>query len=359
MSRIRYDDVDVLVTATCVRPVVSVVVALYNKVEGGYLERLLESFDAQRCEGVEYVLCDDCSTDSSLTVAAEFARAREDITVLHLRENGRQGAARNRAISYARGRYISIVDADDYIGGGFFESVLHAIGETDADVVVNKWIQRVDAEGELLGPRYANLRNSELSGRIDRDARRHLINCHWQFGTWRASLFDDARNLYPEGMFYEDTPTVMRWLMQIGSVAVADATYFYRSNPSSTTQTTGTNKDMLADRLRSSDMILDNARELGVYDEFKDEFDCYYVEVALANTLLMLRMRDIAYACSLASHVRGRVPDFMGNHLGKQGGMKRSIRLRGSYRRPLALLLLHVLHKRVKGIAGARRRSVG
>ncbi|WP_162611007.1 glycosyltransferase family 2 protein [Gordonibacter sp. An230] len=139
-------DYDVVVRAACAEPTLSVIVAVHDMEANGYLADLLASFDAQDCEAgrVEYVLADDCSSDGSLAQAVAWAEGRDDATVIHLYENMRQGAARNRAIDESRGRWFSIVDADDAVSSDYASSILVAADETGADAIVVRWIQLAD-----------------------------------------------------------------------------------------------------------------------------------------------------------------------------------------------------------------------
>ena len=64
---------------------------------------------------LELIFVDDASTDDGATYAMlqEFERAYpEQILVIHLEENMRQGGARNIALQYASGEYIAFVEME-------------------------------------------------------------------------------------------------------------------------------------------------------------------------------------------------------------------------------------------------------
>ena len=92
---------------------VSVIVPVYNKEE--WLASCIESVLRQTFPDFELILVDDGSTDGSLVLEAKFAAEDERIRRIVLKENGGLSAARNRGISAARGRYITFLDADDWI----------------------------------------------------------------------------------------------------------------------------------------------------------------------------------------------------------------------------------------------------
>jgi glycosyltransferase involved in cell wall biosynthesis len=89
-------------------PLVSVIVPVYNAER--FLRATLESFFAQDYEPFEVIVADDGSTDGS----AEIARSFPDVRYFR-QENQGPAAARNLAISEARGEIVANVDADDLV----------------------------------------------------------------------------------------------------------------------------------------------------------------------------------------------------------------------------------------------------
>lgn len=78
------------------------------------LERCIESIEALGIKeyGIETVIVDDGSQSPPLWVTGKYPKA--NIKVITAGHNG-PGAARNRGIEEAKGRYIMFVDADDYL----------------------------------------------------------------------------------------------------------------------------------------------------------------------------------------------------------------------------------------------------
>lgn len=95
------------------RPRVSVIVPLYNV--ASYVEECLLSLKAQTFSDFEALCVDDGSSDGSLDVARESVAGDDRFWFDALPENRGQSAARNAALSRARGEYIVLLDADDYL----------------------------------------------------------------------------------------------------------------------------------------------------------------------------------------------------------------------------------------------------
>jgi glycosyltransferase involved in cell wall biosynthesis len=90
------------------QPFFSVIIPVFNR--AGPLREAIASVLAQSCQDFEIVVVDDGSRDDPAATAAAFADPR--IRLFRQRNQG-GGAARNRAIDEARGRFIAPLDSDD------------------------------------------------------------------------------------------------------------------------------------------------------------------------------------------------------------------------------------------------------
>lgn len=93
------------------RPLVSIITPVYNSEE--YLPQAIESVLRQTYANWELLLVDDCSSDSSAEIMADYARRDARIQCAYRAENGGAARARNDALALASGRYIAYLDADD------------------------------------------------------------------------------------------------------------------------------------------------------------------------------------------------------------------------------------------------------
>lgn len=111
---------------------ISVVVPVYNA--GEYLNRCVESVLFQTFHNFEIILVDDGSVDSSPRLCDEWKKKDNRIRVIH-KKNGGPADARKSGIQAAEGRYISFVDADDWLEPAFLESLYDGICLEGADIV--------------------------------------------------------------------------------------------------------------------------------------------------------------------------------------------------------------------------------
>ena len=113
-------------------PEVSVLVPIYNVEK--YLEQCLASLSAQTFGDFEAICVNDGSTDASRAIVQRFLDADARFRVID-KPNSGYGASMNRGLDAARGRYVAILESDDFLEPGALE-LLHAEAErTGADVV--------------------------------------------------------------------------------------------------------------------------------------------------------------------------------------------------------------------------------
>ena len=107
-------------------PTVSVIIPCFN--QGQYLSDAINSVLAQNFQDLEIIIVDDGSTaQDTLQVFANFQYAKS--RVIRSKNQGLP-AARNLAISHAKGRYILPLDCDDKIAPSYLEK---AVSLLDAD----------------------------------------------------------------------------------------------------------------------------------------------------------------------------------------------------------------------------------
>lgn len=90
---------------------ISIIIPVYNMAK--YLGECLDSIAKQTLSDIEMIAIDDGSTDDSLVVLKEYQKKYDNLVVLH-QENHGTGNARNNGIRHARGKYIALMDPDDF-----------------------------------------------------------------------------------------------------------------------------------------------------------------------------------------------------------------------------------------------------
>lgn len=112
---------------------VSVIIPVYNVEK--YLEECLDSIINQTLKEIEIICIDDGSTDSSLNVLENYKKKDKRIIVLQQQNLG-AGAARNKGLDLARGKYLSFLDADDFFELTMLEKAYNKCEMDNAEICV-------------------------------------------------------------------------------------------------------------------------------------------------------------------------------------------------------------------------------
>lgn len=111
---------------------VSIVVPCCNVEK--YLDECLSSIVKQTLKEIEIICINDGSKDKTIDIIKKYAAKDSRIVVVD-KPNSGYGDSMNIGFSKARGRYIGIVESDDFIEPNMFEKLYKTAREFDADVV--------------------------------------------------------------------------------------------------------------------------------------------------------------------------------------------------------------------------------
>jgi len=149
--------------ALATRPLVSVVTPFYNTAP--YLAQCIESVLAQTYGEFEYILMDNCSTDSSEEIAEDYARRDPRIRLIRSSQFLSQLANYNHALAQISGvsKYCKMVQADDWIFPECLSCMVKTFEQSESiGLVSSYWL--TDEENAVLGSGYP-VGSPILSGR--------------------------------------------------------------------------------------------------------------------------------------------------------------------------------------------------
>lgn len=118
-----------------VKPRTSIIMPVYNTAD--YVVQCIESVLAQTDTDWEVLIINDASTDNSAQVVQDYLAAHPDERFTYLEHDHNQGLseARNTALQYAKGDWISFLDSDDSFEPEFLEQLHQLAAETGAEIV--------------------------------------------------------------------------------------------------------------------------------------------------------------------------------------------------------------------------------
>lgn len=126
---------------------ISIIIPVYNVEQ--YLKRCMECLLEQKEFLTEIILIDDGSTDSSSKICLDYSRKYAN--VIYLRQpNAGPGAARERGLRIASGKYICFVDSDDIVDINVIGKMVNYAEETKADIVSANIAYLDETDSEML-----------------------------------------------------------------------------------------------------------------------------------------------------------------------------------------------------------------
>lgn len=200
---------------------ISVIVPVY-KVEK-YLHACVDSLLRQTYRNLEIILVNDGSPDNCPQICDEYAKADKRIKVIH-KQNGGVGEARNAGMQLAKGEYWGFVDSDDSVDEDYFEILMHAMLQYDADLVsCDSRVNELDSQ-----------KRSKLSHVLTRqEAFKKRYLCHGYFYNsicnklCKKEVFSGVK--FPDYKFAEDLSVSIKVMLNSSKLAYIDyAGYFYR-----------------------------------------------------------------------------------------------------------------------------------
>jgi succinoglycan biosynthesis protein ExoO len=114
-------------------PEISVIIPAYNT--EAYIAQAIESALRQTLNNIEVIVVDDASTDKTLAVVKSFTDKR--LKVIANQENMGVSVARNLAIRQAKGKWIAVLDSDDWYAPERLETLLMIANTENADMVAD------------------------------------------------------------------------------------------------------------------------------------------------------------------------------------------------------------------------------
>ncbi|HMH23186.1 MAG TPA: glycosyltransferase family A protein [Puia sp.] len=95
------------------KPLVSILMTAYNREK--YIKEAIESVLASSYTDFELIICDDRSTDNTVSIAREYVALDRRVKLFINEANLGDYFNRNKAASHALGKYIKYLDSDDTI----------------------------------------------------------------------------------------------------------------------------------------------------------------------------------------------------------------------------------------------------
>ena len=265
-------------------PVVSVIVPVYNVEQ--YLPQCLDSIVNQTLKNIEIICVNDSSTDNSLNILNHYAEKDPRIKVV-TQPNGGAGAARNRGLSLAAGKYLSFLDSDDFFEPDMLELAYNKAVCDKADFVVFQSDQYYTDRKEFVSVPWT-LREKEIPPYTPFNHRQMTDNIFKVFVGWAWDKLYDREFVEKNHPRFQDQRTSNDMLFVFSGVAVAKRisvvkkvlAHQRRDAKDSLSKTRENSWHCFYDALSA---LRDRLKSEGLYDELEKDYINYALHFSLWN----------------------------------------------------------------------------
>ena len=258
-------------------PYVSIIIPVYNA--GPYIEACMASLVAQTLDNIEVLLVDDHGRDDSMERARGFVEAHpsgKTFRFLTTPHNMGPGPARNVGIEAAQGEYVAFVDSDDVVEPGFCELLYREAKQYDADLTYCQ--AQLVKEDEILPMSNPLVKNGPFDGEQRRFFLTHYTTLFVSF-LYRRSLLNEYGIRFPSTRSAEDSYFLTCSLLAATRIACVDKSlYHYLVHDESLSEVR--NPKRYQDKIQSFDLLMQFAREKGLYEPDKAVLDYIYLKKA-------------------------------------------------------------------------------
>ena len=189
-------------------PEVSVIIPVYGVED--YLADCLNSVLGQSLQNLEVICVDDASPDRCPEILDDFAEQDARLKVIHLKENRRQGYARNLGLEQAKGKYSYFLDSDDMIHAETLQELYETAARDRLDGIFFD-SEVLFEEERFSGIDYEPLRKKRYEERVyggqelfEQFYEADDWNVYIWRQFWRTDFLKENRICFPESTEHED-----------------------------------------------------------------------------------------------------------------------------------------------------------
>lgn len=299
---------------------VSVIIPCFNAAK--WLPKCFLSLAEQTIgiDNLELIFVNDASTDNGETweLLMEMERAYpEDVLIIDLPENRRQGGARNEGLKYATGEYISFVDADDWVEPDLYEKAYGKAREEEADIVQFNHSLYKDSIGQKIVLSAMPEKVVHISTAEER--KKWLLSEDITYGCWnklyRSEMVRQAGAAYAEHVVYEEPLFVYPLYFYADCIAImSEPLYVYRQNESGTMYSDMKSRATLLEHTQVQLAVWNFMKKTDLFDAYYEEIKLYFLHSFLYETLFFAKRRKLDVTLEmflqLAEVVKTEVTDY-------------------------------------------------
>lgn len=196
--------------------ILTLIIPTYNMEK--FLRKCLDSLivSDENMQRLEVLVVNDGSKDSSSAIAHEYQEKYPQTYRVIDKENGNYGSCINRGLKEVKGKYVKVLDADDYFEKTEFNSFIVFLSSVDVDMVISNYCM-VDIEGKIKES-YSFPFVSSRNILID-EMPESAINRLWHHGVaYKTDILREMNYRQTEGISYTDDEWIFKPMIFVKSI---------------------------------------------------------------------------------------------------------------------------------------------
>jgi glycosyltransferase involved in cell wall biosynthesis len=204
--------------------ILSIIIPTYNMEQ--YLERCLTSvLNHKWDEEVEVIVVNDGSTDNSLQIALRYEKEYPLILTVINKENGNYGSTINAALPIAKGKYVKILDADDWFDTNEFGYFVKRLKNIECDLIVTNYTINY-ISGRKRKKIYVSKDNNKIYDISAMSLSPQLLKIEMHAVTYRTDLLRQINYKQTEGISYTDQEWVFYPMFFVNEIVFFNANIY-------------------------------------------------------------------------------------------------------------------------------------
>lgn len=219
------------------QPLVSINIPIFKCED--YVIRCLDSVKNQTYKNLEIILVNDCTPDNSVALVEKFIHENPDLNIrlIHHKTNQGLSVVRNTGIDNSTGKYIYMLDSDDYITPDCIEKLVAVSEKENSDITVGETICLDSKDGKEK--MYFPIRTDKYVLEGNEYIFERFIYSDWPIiapnKLYNRQWINENNLRFVKGLFSQDELWAFHCSFKLNKIAfIKDITYVYYLHGAST-----------------------------------------------------------------------------------------------------------------------------
>lgn len=203
----------------------SIIIPSYNMEK--FLPRAIDSIiNCKHLHNIEVVIINDGSNDSTSGIGHKYSDQYVGDVFIIDKSNGNYGSCINEGLKHITGKYVKVLDADDYLDTTNLDLVIDALSDTDVDMLITPFC-KVDCDNQKYKSRHITLSPNRDYSIDELEKSKDILGLWMHEIIYKRQMLLDMKYSQTPGISYTD----MEWgfipLLRVKTVRYLPCVLYY------------------------------------------------------------------------------------------------------------------------------------